>query len=199
MIVILVGKTCSGKTTIESLLVESGFRRVVSCTTRAPRVGEIDGVHYNFVSQQEFEELVVQKRLVEWKRFDGQLYGTLKSDEWGGKWEKDGTAHVVVMEPVGAVALRNHCIANGIPYAMVFVECSAEQISKRFISRVMSGASVDSSARRLQTMLQDEVSWPPSYLIPDITLNSSENAPSKLADQLVNQLSSIRRHCVHSA
>lgn len=197
MIIALVGKTCSGKTSLESRLVELGFKRVVSYTTRKPRVGEIDGVHYNFVSQAEFESLVAQKRMVEWKRFDDNLYGTAKSCVWGEQWTKGGTAHVVVLEPVGANSLRNYCVQFGIPYAIVFVECSAEKISERFIDRVMSSSSVASSQRRLQTMLEEECSWPPSFLLPNVTLDSTSNSSSKLADQLISQLSKVGKTYQH--
>jgi guanylate kinase len=48
----------------------------VSVTTRFPRPGETDGVHYRFVSRARFEEMVAQGELLEWATFDGNLYGT---------------------------------------------------------------------------------------------------------------------------
>lgn len=48
----------------------------VSATTRAPRPGEVDGVHYFFVSQAEFDDLVSDGRLLEWAEFTGNRYGT---------------------------------------------------------------------------------------------------------------------------
>ncbi|HTZ43514.1 MAG TPA: guanylate kinase [Jatrophihabitans sp.] len=48
----------------------------VSCTTRAPREGEVDGVQYYFVSDAEFDELVATDRLLEWASFAGHRYGT---------------------------------------------------------------------------------------------------------------------------
>ncbi|HLY33116.1 MAG TPA: guanylate kinase [Jatrophihabitantaceae bacterium] len=48
----------------------------VSCTTRAPRPGERDGIEYRFVSRAEFERLVAAGELLEWAEFAGNLYGT---------------------------------------------------------------------------------------------------------------------------
>ncbi|MGI8667249.1 MAG: guanylate kinase [Jatrophihabitans sp.] len=48
----------------------------VSCTTRAPRPGESDGVQYHFVSDVEFDELIVSDRLLEYATFAGYRYGT---------------------------------------------------------------------------------------------------------------------------
>jgi guanylate kinase len=48
----------------------------VSATTRFPRPGEVDGVHYRFVTRDEFRELVDGGGLLEWAEFAGNLYGT---------------------------------------------------------------------------------------------------------------------------
>ncbi len=48
----------------------------VSATTRFPRPGEIDGVHYHFVSRERFQELVAEDGFLEWAEFAANLYGT---------------------------------------------------------------------------------------------------------------------------
>lgn len=48
----------------------------VSCTTRAPRPGETSGVHYNFVTRDQFEQLIAADDLLEYAEFAGNLYGT---------------------------------------------------------------------------------------------------------------------------
>ncbi|MFM8773461.1 MAG: guanylate kinase [Actinomycetota bacterium] len=48
----------------------------VSVTTRAPRPGEIDGVHYHFIDRAEFERMIAGGELLEWAEFAGNLYGT---------------------------------------------------------------------------------------------------------------------------
>lgn len=48
----------------------------VSATTRFPRPGEVDGVHYHFVTRERFQQLVDASGLLEWAEFAGNLYGT---------------------------------------------------------------------------------------------------------------------------
>ena len=51
----------------------------VSCTTRAPRAGEVDGVSYHFVSEERFRELVKENAFYEYAHVHQNYYGTLKS------------------------------------------------------------------------------------------------------------------------
>ena len=59
------------------------FSRVVTTTTRPPRAGEIDGVHYHFFSPTEFRRKIANQEFLEWAQVHGnhedRLYGTLKS------------------------------------------------------------------------------------------------------------------------
>jgi guanylate kinase len=48
----------------------------VSVTTRRPRPGEIDGVHYHFVGDREFDRLIATDGLLEWAEYAGNRYGT---------------------------------------------------------------------------------------------------------------------------
>jgi guanylate kinase len=52
----------------------------VSFTTRAPRPGEIDGVHYRFVSDQEFDRMVEARELLEWASMFGHRSGTSREE-----------------------------------------------------------------------------------------------------------------------
>ena len=56
MIVIITGKSCTGKTTLrkELLSCDKSLSKSVAYTTRAPRAGEKDGIDYNFVSKETF-------------------------------------------------------------------------------------------------------------------------------------------------
>lgn len=63
------------------------FTLSVSHTTRAPRPGESDGVHYHFVSMEDFEALIGKQGFVEHAKFGGNRYGTSKMtiEEQGAK------------------------------------------------------------------------------------------------------------------
>jgi guanylate kinase len=52
--------------------------RSVSCTTRAPRRGEVDGQHYYFLAREEFEKRLARDEFLEWAQVHGEYYGTLR-------------------------------------------------------------------------------------------------------------------------
>ena len=76
---VLAGPTAVGKGTV-SADVRARFPQVwlsVSATTRSPRPGEIDGVHYHFVGADEFDRMVAAGELLEWAVVHGRnRYGT---------------------------------------------------------------------------------------------------------------------------
>lgn len=76
---VLAAPSGAGKSALASALIASEplLRLSVSVTTRAPRPGETDGVHYHFRSQAEFDALVAMDGLLEWARVLGRhCYGT---------------------------------------------------------------------------------------------------------------------------
>lgn len=54
------------------------FMLSISCTTRKPREGEIDGVNYFFLTKEEFKRCVDENKFLEWAEFAGNFYGTKK-------------------------------------------------------------------------------------------------------------------------
>ena len=78
-IFVLSGPTAVGKSTLSSYIRES-YPQIyfsVSATTRRPRPGEVDGVHYRFVSDEEFDRLVADGELLEWATVhNSHRYGT---------------------------------------------------------------------------------------------------------------------------
>ena len=70
----------SGKTTLCKMLQNerSDISWSVSCTTRAPRPNEIDGIDYYFNSRDQFMKSIADDAFAEWEDVHGQYYGTLK-------------------------------------------------------------------------------------------------------------------------
>ncbi len=69
----------AGKSTLLNGLRHFGdFVYSVSCTTRAPRPGEQDGIDYHFLSRIQFEEEIQRANLLEWAEVHGNFYGTRK-------------------------------------------------------------------------------------------------------------------------
>jgi guanylate kinase len=78
---VISGPAGVGKSEIVKILLKKhqDIALSVSCTTRAPRPGEVNGVSYHFVSDERFDELVAQDAFYEWARVHQNRYGTLKS------------------------------------------------------------------------------------------------------------------------
>ena len=77
---LLTGPSGVGKGTLVTRLLERHPQLwlSVSATTRAPREGEQDGIHYFFHSRESFDRLVSEGGLLEWAEFAGNCYGTPK-------------------------------------------------------------------------------------------------------------------------
>ena len=71
----------AGKSSLIQALLKnhSDMQVSVSHTTRAPRPGEQDGVHYHFISVEQFKALIAQNEFLEWAEVFGNYYGTSKS------------------------------------------------------------------------------------------------------------------------
>ena len=81
ILVVLSGPSGVGKGTIAKEIIRrrADMTLSVSCTTRAPRPGEVNGVSYHFVTDEKFDELVSQNAFYEWAHVHQNRYGTLKS------------------------------------------------------------------------------------------------------------------------
>jgi guanylate kinase len=102
----------------------------VSCTTRPPRPGEVDGVHYRFVSEEEFDRMIGDGEFLEWAEVFGNRYGTPRA---GVEEARDRGADVLVEVDVqGARAVR-----EGVPDAvLVFLQPpSEEELARRLRAR----------------------------------------------------------------
>ncbi|MGD9909110.1 MAG: guanylate kinase [Candidatus Izemoplasmatales bacterium] len=107
LLVVISGPSGVGKGTIRKALFQipdNNFCYSVSMTTRKPRQGEQDGVDYFFVSKEEFEQKIKQKKLLEYAEFVGEYYGTPL--EYVDKQIDSGKEVIVEIEVEGALKVR---------------------------------------------------------------------------------------------
>ena len=75
--VVVSGPAGSGKGTVNAELLKTGeFVYSVSATTRAPRPGEVDGVNYHFITEEEFRHRLEEGGMLEYTQYCGNFYGT---------------------------------------------------------------------------------------------------------------------------
>lgn len=82
LVLVLSGPSGVGKTTVyrQFLARCPSVRFSVSCTTRAPRTGEVDGVDYHFLERGDFQRRVAAGEFLEHAEVHGNLYGTLRAE-----------------------------------------------------------------------------------------------------------------------
>lgn len=132
-LIILSGPSGVGKGTIKDELMkidELNLHFSVSCTTRKPRVGEIDGVHYYFVSHEQFDAMIENNEFLEYAKFVENSYGTpLKKVE--EQLEK-GVNILLEIEMKGALQVIEKC-PDAI--SIFILPPSIEELEKRLRGR----------------------------------------------------------------
>lgn len=97
MITVLIGKSASGKTTIQNELVKDGYEKIVTYTTRPRRRGEKKNDTYHFITEEEFLSKIDDGFFLEWDSYDtvdGKwYYGSAAEDYTGDK--------IVILTPRG--------------------------------------------------------------------------------------------------
>lgn len=78
--IILVGASCSGKSTIERKLTERGLKRIISYTSRSIRKNEINHIDYHFITTEEFEKKLSEGFFCEHSNYNGWNYGIAIED-----------------------------------------------------------------------------------------------------------------------
>ena len=108
MLLVISGPSGTGKGTLIKMLMDADPTLVfsVSATTRAPRPGEINGVHYHFVSNEEYDQLVADGAFVEYATVHGNRYGTLRSEVY--KRLEKGENVVLDIDVQGALNVIAH-------------------------------------------------------------------------------------------
>ena len=78
LLLTLVGPSGTGKSTLAKKLLQEfpEFALSVSYTTRAARIGEVDGQHYHFIEPARFNEMIERDLFLEWAEVHGNFYGT---------------------------------------------------------------------------------------------------------------------------
>lgn len=129
----ITGRSCSGKSTLEKRMVEQGCARVISTTTRPMRAGEVNGVDYYFVTNEEFLRLNKASKFVEKVSFGANLYGvTVHEVE---RVFALSNHIVIVCEPYGSSQISNWCFLHSVSIKKIFIDTAESVIIDRFLKR----------------------------------------------------------------
>jgi len=156
---VVSGPSGSGKTTLCRRLADEGEAHYsISCTTRSPRPGEVDGRDYHFLTREQFVGKREAGEFLESAEVHGNLYGTLKSEVTGHL--QNGTDVVMDLDVQGAAQVRA-CADAAIRVSAVdlFVMPAGND---ELLAR-LSGRGTDSEdviALRMKNALEEISQWP---------------------------------------
>jgi guanylate kinase len=158
MLLVVSGPSGSGKTTLCRRLADAGEARYsISCTTRQPRPGEVDGRDYHFLSREDFERRLAAGDFLEHAEVHGNLYGSLKSEALSRLGE--GADVVMDIDVQGAQQVRN-CEDPEIKRALVelfVMPPNGEELRARLTGRGTD--SEETIALRMANALDEMRHW----------------------------------------
>jgi guanylate kinase len=144
LLFVLSAPSGTGKDTVIRRLREQGLpiRVAVTVTTRAPRPGEIDGVHYYFVSQNEYQRMLAEDELLEHAEVHGNWYGVPRRPV--REWLAAGEDVLLKIDVQGAATVRQK-----VPQA-IFIFLAPQSINE--LNRRLSARHSETEAERARRL-----------------------------------------------
>ncbi|MBS5065699.1 MAG: guanylate kinase [Hungatella hathewayi] len=132
ILVVVSGFSGAGKGTLMKALLEKyhNYALSISATTRKPRVGEVDGREYFFVTRERFEEMIAKEELIEYAQYVDNYYGTPR--QYVFQQMADGKDVILEIEIQGALKIKEK-----FPEAVLLfvLPPSADVLKERLIGR----------------------------------------------------------------
>ena len=175
---VLSGPSGCGKGTIVKALLKNhadAFALSVSATTREPRVGEEDGVHYYFITKEEFERRIDDQQILEYTSYCGNYYGTPKKELY--ERTVSGINVILEIEVEGAMNVRRLCPEAVLIYVL---PPDAKTLEARLRGRGTN--TEEDSANRLATA-REEIRCLPEY---DYIVVNEDDGAEAAAEEIVN-------------
>ena len=138
---------CGKSTLIDMLLQEYGdIVYSISCTTRAPRGEEEDGLDYHFLTRARFEELIAANAFIEYAKVHDNYYGTLKSPI--EEVLAEGNSMILDIDVQGAAKVRDYVqkLPNNDPLKIGSVDVFILPPSMEELRRRLEGRGTDAPA-----------------------------------------------------
>lgn len=182
-IFLILGKSCSGKDSIFTMLQqdlafmkEENLSKLPSCTTRPKRAGEREGREYHFATMTEFDKLYKQGKVAEYNVYHTKVgawvYFTLKEDI-----DKSSSNLIGIKNPLGYTQLKD---IYSDKLVIIQIDAPQEVLKQRYESR---GATSDSYEDRAKRDNEDFKYLKPNYIVV--------NDGSKKIEEVVEEVKNI--------
>lgn len=194
-LLVISGFSGVGKGTVVNYLKEhsDNYRVSISVTTREPRENEKDGVHYHFITNEQFEKMIEQERLLEHAGYVDHYYGTPK--DFVEKSLEEGNDVILEIETKGALQVKTN-----MPEAiLIFIlPPSAEELKNRLVGRQTETEEVINERLKKAAEETDNIEKYDYYVLNDqvdkcakhIEDIKNNNNPESLDMGFVNQIKS---------
>jgi guanylate kinase len=149
---VVTGPSGAGKGTLIQLVLPQfpELALSVSATTRAQRPGEVDGVHYWFLSRAEFDAKVEAGEFLEWVDYVGNRYGTLLSEI--DRLRAAGKAPLLELETEGALRVKRRVDRS----VTIFVTAPVDELERRLRERATeSSGAIDDRIAKARDQLEE--------------------------------------------
>lgn len=149
MCLVLMGKSASGKDTIKNELIEKhGFHPIVTYTTRPMRDGEVDGVTYHYISDEEFKQKIEDGFFAEYKTYLAKV-GVGQYEKWYYGTSKESLENadentVVVLTPDGVRDILKY----NLDMKVIWVYANSKTIENRLEERIKHGIAIAEECER---------------------------------------------------
>ena len=148
LFIVMSAPSGCGKSTLIDMLLQEYHDIVysISCTTRAPRGEEEDGLDYHFLSRARFEELIGANAFIEYAKVHDNYYGTLKSPI--EEVLAEGNSMILDIDVQGAAKVRDYVqkLPNNDPLKIGYVDVFILPPSMEELRRRLEGRGTDAPA-----------------------------------------------------
>ena len=180
MIIVLVGKTASGKTTVANELCKHhGYKRIVTYTTRPMRKNEVQDVDYHFISDEQFNKMVENNEFTEYKRYNTAhgvwSYGSVVTSEQ----EYSDDCYVIILTPQGLRDLSKKILRYIAFYLNVDFKTQLERLKKRG----------DEEQQIIKRLKNDAKDFENVFDVADYSLLTDILSPQKTANMITDFIS----------
>lgn len=166
---ILIGASASGKTEVAKTLAKKyNITKIVTYTTRIPRINETNGIDYNFVTVEDFAKLTSEHFFVETTYYNNNYYGTAKKDVKDDK--------CIILDPNG---LKSFNTLNDRRVISIYLDSAETFRKERMISR---GDKLEDVEKRL---INDRITFNKANLNGiDFVIESNEISIEELSEKV---------------
>lgn len=183
---------CGKGTILAEILKNEKFYYSISSTTRKPRNGEINGVDYNFITDEQFKNLISSNDMLEYADYCGNFYGTPKS--MVDKMRCLGKNVILEIDVQGAMNVKKNCSDAILIFIM---PPSISELERRLRKR---GTETDEVIKRRTNKAIEEISSAHNYdyvivnnelekAVEDFkSVISAEEHKSEYAEEFINEV-----------